>query len=297
MGLVTASGPHLLDRRAALLAEGPSAALDEVTAQLRTLLEAGEPSVRRITLDEPDDLLGRLAAGEPVHPIEGPEDLADRLAADRRCFVLEHPALPGRPLNVVWVALWRGVAGDVAAILDREAPTDDPASADTAVFYSIWSAEPGARGMPGGRRLLEGAVEALRAELPGLQTFVTLSPIPGFRRWWEAQHPDRADADELPADDSLLAECARYLTIQSEPGRPLDAVARFHLRNGARLLGLHRHGDTSTRGLDRSFGVMANYRYEPEDRAANRASLRAGHVAVSTEVERWRSSDLDRVNR
>jgi malonyl-CoA decarboxylase len=290
---VSAPGNDLLDRRAALLAQGPSAALDELTDELRTLLDADDTSVRRITLDEPGDVLARLAADEPVHPVDGPEDLADRLDADRRCFVLEHPALPGRPLNVVWVALWRGVAGDVAEVLDREAPTDDPAQADTTVFYSIWSAEPGARGLPGGRLLLEGAIEALRAELPRIDTFVTLSPIPGFRQWWEAEHPDA----QLPGDDALLAECVRYLSTQSEPGRPLDAVARFHLRNGARLLGLHRHGDTSSRGLERSFGLMANYRYEPEDRAANRAALRAGRVALSAELRRWRSSDLDRVSR
>lgn len=279
---VTSAGPDLLDRRAALLPGGASAELDEATEELRDLLSKGEASVRRITLDEPAELLARLSEGEQVHPVDGPEDLADRLDADRRCFVLEHSELPGRPLNVVWVALWSGVAGDVAEILDRSAPTRDPRTADTAVFYSIWNVEPGARGFPGGRRLLEGAVAALRDELPALGTFVTLSPIPGFRAWWDERHPG-----ERPPDEALLADCARYLVTQSEPGRPLDAVARFHLRNGARLFGLHRHGDTSRRGLDRSYGVMANYRYEPEDRAANRASLRSGRVAVSDRVEGW----------
>ena len=289
---VTTTGPELLDRRAALLRQGRSTELDEATDQLRDLLGRDDPSVRRITLDEPAEVLTRLSEGEQVHPFDGPDDLADRLDRDRRCFVLEHPQLPGRPLNVVWVALWQGVAGDVSQILDRGAPTGDPGAADTAVFYSIWNVEPGARGFPGGRRLLEGAVASLRAELPALQTFVTLSPIPGFRAWWEERHP----AQE-PPEEALLAECARYLTSQTEPGRPLDPVARFHLRNGARLLGLHRHGDTSTRGMERSLGVMANYRYEPEDRASNRDSLRAGRVAVSPEVEGWLSSDPEVTNR
>ena len=292
---VTSPGPALLARRAALLRQGPSAKLDAATEELRQLLALGEPTVRRITRGEPAELLQRLHDGEQVHPFDGPDDLADRLDEDRRCFVLEHPELPGRPLNVVWVALWRGVAGDVSEILDRSAPTDDPQAADTAVFYSIWNVEPGAQGLPGGRRLLEGAVAALRDELPGLQTFITLSPIPGFRAWWEDRHPgqeprgsdpegeDGGDAD--PEVEELLGECARYLTTQREPGRPIDPVARFHLRNGARLYGLHRHGDTSARGQERSFGIMANYRYEPEDRAANRASLRSGRVALSAAVE------------
>ena len=289
---VTNTGSDLLDRRAALLRQGRSAELDAVTEDLRALLDGAEHSVRRVTPAEPADVLQRLAEREQVHPMDGRADLADRLDEDRRCFVLEHPALPGRPLNVVWVALWHGVAGDVAQVLDRTAPTADPVSADTAVFYSIWNVEPGAQGLPGGRRLLEGAVDALHRELPGLTAFVTLSPIPGFRAWWDAAHPGQA-----PPGDALLSDCARYLTTQREPGRPIDPVARFHLRNGARLLGLHRHGDTSTRGIDRSYGVMANYRYEPEDRASNRDSLRAGRVAVSPEIERWLSSDPEVTNR
>ena len=289
----TSDAVDLLDRRAALLDEGRSAALEETTEQLRRVLEAEEPTVRRITADDSQELLERLARGEQVHPVRGPEDLADRLADDRRCYVLEHPALAGRVLNVVWVALWRGLAGDVTAILDPAAPTADPSAADTAIFYSIWNVEPGARGLPGGRPLLEGAVGALRTELPNLATFATLSPIPGFRDWWEQRHPGVSP----PADDSLLEDCARYLTLQEPTGRPIDPVARFHLRNGARLVALHRHADTSELGEERSFGIMANYRYEPEDRAANRAALRDGRVALDEQLRRRVSSDRLPTNR
>lgn len=287
-GRVRAEDPvTLLERRAALLDDGDPAELEEVTTALRAALDGDAASVRRVTADEPGDLLQRLAESEPVHPIRSPEDLADRLGEDRRCYVLEHAALPGRPSNVVWVALWQGVAGSVDAILDPAAPTLDPAAADTAVFYSIWGVEPGLRRMAGGGRLIEGAVEALRAELPGLRTFVTLSPIPGFRSWWEARHPGA----DPPGDDELLAACAEYLTTLDEEGLPLDPVARFHLGNGARLLALHRHGDRSERGARRSFGIMANYRYEPEDRAANRAELREGRVPVGDAVSGRPSRD------
>jgi malonyl-CoA decarboxylase len=273
-------GHDLLDRRAELLAHvgpGNTAELAELTEQLGALMRSGELVVRRLTGDEPGEVLDRLVAAEPVHPFRGPDDVADRLDDDRRCYVLEHASLPGRPLNIVWCALWRGVPDDLDAILDPTAPTADPTAADTAVFYSIWNVEPGLVGLPGGRTLLVGAVDALRAELPGLSTFVTLSPVPGFRDWL-GSGPRNAPAEHL------LADCARYLTTLRDDGRPLDAVARFHLGNGARLLALAPDADRSERGMDRSFGIMANYRYEPEDRAANRAALREGHVAVGDQV-------------
>jgi malonyl-CoA decarboxylase len=272
------------------MSEGPSAELERTTKALMERLSDSKPVVRRVTSAEPGDLLDRLVAAEPVHPIAGPADLADRLDEDRRCYVLEHPSLPGRPSNIVWVALWRGVASSMADLLDRSAPTLDPHSADTAVFYSIWGVEPGLVGYPGGERLITGAVEVLQAELPGLGTFVTLSPVPGFREWWEQNSPDQStdgSGGSRPAatsDGELLGGCARYLTSLDGRGRPLDPVARFHLRNGARLLRLHRHGDVSDRGLARSYGIMANYRYQPEDRAANRARLADGRPAVGSAI-------------
>lgn len=282
---------RLLDRRAALLRAdgiGLQDELDEVTDALRDVLGRDEPAVRRLSLADPDELIERIAAAEPVHPVSGRADLADRLDVDRRCFVLEHPALPGRPMNVVWVALWNGIAGDVAEILDPDAPTSDPRAADTAVLYSIWAAEPGLQGLPGGPQLIEGAIRALGEELPAIRSVVTLSPIPGFRQWWA--HEGGPVDDLLSDDETVLQACLRYLMSRRVDGRPLDPVARFHLGNGARLLSLQRHGDRSENGQARSWAVMANYRYVPEDRAANRAALEDGDVALGPSLSAVRST-------
>jgi malonyl-CoA decarboxylase len=287
---MTASPSDLLDQRAELLrggahGAGPGGAHDaelaRVTDTLAGLVDAEGLHARRITLDEPPEVLDRLVRDEPVHPFSGPDDVADRLADDRRCFVLELRSAPARPLNVVFCALWRGLARDLGEVLDPAAPTTDPADADSAIFYSIWNVEPGWVGLPGGRILLEAAIEQLRAELPALTTFATLSPIPGFARW------DRGRVDAArPGGDDPLRRCAEYLTSTRADGRPLDAVARFHLGNGARLLALTEGSDRSERGMSRSMGIMATYRYEPEDRHANRAALAAGHPAVGDEVAR-----------
>jgi malonyl-CoA decarboxylase len=277
----------LVDRRAELLADGRSPTdaeeLDELTSSLRTALDSAAPTVRCVTLGDDPALLERLRRDEAVHPAGSAAEFERRFARDRRCVVLEHPELPGRALNVVFCALWHGLARDLAPVLDPRRPIDDPARADTAIFYSIWNVEPGLAGLPGGRQLLERTVELLSEELPGLRTFATLSPIPGLRRW-------TTDREDLPAIDAagddrpLLQAAARYLVERRQDGRPLDPVARFHLGNGARLVALDADADLSDDGVQRSFGVMANYRYAPEDRAANRAALERGEPALGDEV-------------
>ncbi|MFN7151053.1 MAG: malonyl-CoA decarboxylase domain-containing protein, partial [Microthrixaceae bacterium] len=106
---MTASPSDLLDQRAALLRAGAhdaeqgaanDAELRRVTDTLAGLVDAEGLRIRRITLDEPPEVLGRLVDAEPVHPFSGPDDVADRLAEDRRCFVLELRSAPARPLNV-----------------------------------------------------------------------------------------------------------------------------------------------------------------------------------------------------
>jgi malonyl-CoA decarboxylase len=300
VGVPTLDLTDLVDRRAELLATSRDAdagaeldpRLAELTDSLRDALAGRDAQVRRVRLDEPGDLVERLADAEPVHPFAGPEDLADRLDDDRRCFVLEHPLLPGRPLNVVWVALCQGIPDDLSAILDPVAPTADPRTADTAAFYSIWNVEPGLVGLPGGRSLLGGVVDALRAELPGLGTFVTLSPIPGFRTWWTDSRRAEVSSAAAPSRDELLRSCADYLTTFESPGRLLDPVARFHMGNGARLLRVVPDADRSERGMQRSWGAMANYRYEPEDRPANVRSLERDRPAVGSQVDELLTTEM-----
>jgi len=92
-------------------------------------------------------------------------------------------------------------------------------------------------------------VEDLSRELPQLTTFVTLSPVPGLRRWLDAEGlaPGTAEAQRQMA--------ARYLLTATRPsGRPKDPVARFHLRNGAMLRDIHAGADTSERGMAQSGG-------------------------------------------
>jgi malonyl-CoA decarboxylase len=262
--------------------------------------------LRRIDWNTPAAVLEKLLVYEAVHEIEGWTDLRRRLAADRRCFAFFHPALPGEPLIFVEVALVQGLAGAVGPLLapdtDTQAQEARAKAADTAIFYSISNCQEGLRGVSFGNFLIKQVVEELKLELPRIEQFSTLSPVPGFRRWLDHNAPEldtKLDLEAL-ADDatwetqaasaafeaSLTHFCARYLT-ESVPGHgPSDPVARFHLGNGARLERINWRGNVSPRGLLESYGIMVNYLYDPDTIEANHEAFATGGVvARSAEVE------------
>ncbi|CAO4369835.1 unnamed protein product [Caenorhabditis nigoni] len=60
----------------------------------------------------------------------------------------------------------------------------------------------------------------------------------------------------------LMYACAHYLCNAKRNGMALNSVANFHIRNGAELYRMNWNGDTSHRGINNSFGIMVNYRYD-----------------------------------
>jgi malonyl-CoA decarboxylase len=276
----------------------------ELKAQLGTLFDVGLLELRRITWDAPAALLEKLIEYEAVHAIGSWADLKNRLDSDRRCYAFFHPAMPNEPLVFVEIALTMGIACELAPLLDAHAPELDPAHADTALFYSISNCQPGLAGVNLGTALIKQVVEELRHDLPHLQRFATLSPIPGYRAWLDTTlhegdlrahegellpaAPERvlariADAD-WDADEAiqpaLEALCARYLTTTRD-ARALDPVANFHLANGALIERINWLADPSRIGRDQSATLMANYVYEP-DRIAARADAYMGRGEIAT---------------
>jgi hypothetical protein len=63
---------------------------------------------------------------------------------------------------------------------------------------------------------------------------------------------------------------ARYVLLEKHRNKPLDAVARFHVGNGAQLYRINVGADLSAKGWRNSFGCMVNYRYLLEDLHQNR---------------------------
>ncbi|MBP8830870.1 MAG: malonyl-CoA decarboxylase family protein, partial [Acidovorax sp.] len=84
----------------------------------------------------------------------------------------------------------------------------------------------------------------------------------------------------------MLMECAAYyLGRELQDGKPVDAVARFHLGNGARVERINWAGDPSAKGMKQSFGLMVNYLYDLKRIDKHRNLLAQGKVPVSGDID------------
>ena len=290
--------------------------LAPVDADFRHLLGSwfnrGFLTLQRIDWSTPAHILEKIIRYEAVHEITSWDDLRLRLEPpDRRCFAFFHPALSGEPLIFVEVALTNDVPSSIAPLLKPARTPVVPDRATTAVFYSISNCQPGLRGISFGNFLIKQVAEDLKRELPTLNTFVTLSPLPGFCRWLSSirgehigsaaetalplalDEVDRPNWHETPSRalrDALSLAAVRYLfDAKDAAGKPLDRVARFHLGNGARLERLDWMGDSGDKGLAQGAGFMVNYLYDLAAVERNHeAFANHGEIVASSEVHRLR---------
>ena len=216
--------------------------------------------LRPISWQSPANILEKIIAYEAVHAINNWDELRRRLApADRRCFAFFHPAMADEPLIFVEVALTKGIPSSIQSVLESDRSETPPKQADTAVFYSISNCQTGLAGISFGNSLIKQVVTDLSRSLPNLKNFVTLSPLPGFRKW--AKSCDREE--ELLVSEQARALAAEYLLFAKGKGSlPLDPVARFHLGNGALIEAIHSQADLSDNGVAQSGSVMVNYLYD-----------------------------------
>jgi malonyl-CoA decarboxylase len=260
--------------------------------------------LRRIDWRTPAIVLEKIIQYEAVHEINGWDDLRQRVEApDRRLYAFFHPSLVDEPLIFVEVALTAELPDAVTGILDPLREMLAPDAASVATFYAISNCQVGLRGVSFGSFLIKQVVEDLKAELPGLKTFTTLSPIPGLRAWLDSEGGYQGDElvrrlsaaipenwPELGTPEQLrLREMAAdYFINQKRPdGQPIDPVARFHLGNGARLERINVDGDLSANGIEHSYGLMVNYVYDLGQIEANHeAYANSAEIATSAQVRK-----------
>ncbi len=262
--------------------------------------------LRRIDWSTPASILEKIIRYEGVHKIRDWDDLRRRIdPPDRRCYAFFHPALVDEPLIFVEVALTREIPAAIAPILSNRREAVVPERANTAVFYSITNCQRGLAGVTFGHFLIKQVVEEVSREIPRISTLVTLSPAPNFAEWLKRERAnaaspalDEEDRAALAALDHAhwwrqpdLVETIRapllraaawyYVRARNGRGLPVDAVARFHLGNGARLERLDWPADTSDRALEQSYGLMVNYLYDLDYIEENHEAYAQQHAVVA----------------
>jgi len=277
--------------------------------------------LRRIDWSTPAIVLDKIIRYEAVHEISDWDDLRRRIdPSDRRCYAFFHPALVDDPLIFVEVALTRDIPDAIAPILSPGREVMDTDKTRTAVFYSISNCQRGLAGVSFGSFLIKQVVEEICREMPKLSTFVTLSPVTNFTAWLARERGQENSAALSEADkalfavlddpnwwrdertaaglkDPLMRAAAWYfLRARTERGLPVDAVARFHLGNGARLERINWLADTSDKAIAQAHGLMVNYQYDLDDIETNHeAYAETRTVAASSAVQRLLRPPLELV--
>lgn len=139
--------------------------------------------------------------------------------------------LPAKPLVFVEVVLTAAVPVSITRPLSEDRTPLEAEDAKEAVFYSISNFQAGLAGVGFGNLLNKQVVSELCLSFPKLEH--------------SAPDPD------------IRAMAARYLLrVKRNDGLPMDAVARFHLGNGAEVHDNHAGADPSANGRIQSSGVM-----------------------------------------
>jgi hypothetical protein len=206
----------------------------DIQTILTSLFRPGVLNLQQIKYDKtPASIIEQIAFKEAVHPLQSLNDLRMRLGPGRRCYAFFHPALRDSPLVFVHVALLQSIPESMNDLQEGTQRivngTDLEAEATCATFYSITNAEPGLVGVDLGNHLIKSVVQVLKEEIPTLETFCTLSPIPNFRQWLEEKIDRTAYSDKFAnADLFTPSDLQKVLSLfPTAKDSPLGALLQF----------------------------------------------------------------------
>ena len=203
----------------------------DLVSLLESWFQDGFLFLEEITLDSPYRQIELIKRGDMVHPMTNLEEVSKRLGRDRRCFALYHRAMPEEPVVFIEVALTKGVARSIQAILDSDTDQDeDRGRPDTAVFYSINNTQNGLAGLGLGKVLIFQVVDFLKKDAPDIRNFCTLSPMPGFwKRYLKPLLEDRSEGIEMDMEgvEKLFDKRSRALIEEEFAAQTGGARAEF----------------------------------------------------------------------
>ena len=176
-------------------------------------------SLKRITFETSSgNILERVARGEAVHSVRSLSELKRRLHNGRRCFGLFHHALPDEPLAFVHIALTERLSKSIKDI-DQAAELNEPTCA---MFYSVNSPHSSLSGLDLAEAVIKRAAAELQMQHPTLKIFSTLSPIPGFLKWFE--ECVKSESLKLPAVHLSSLQRAYLISKENEAGNDISDV-------------------------------------------------------------------------
>jgi hypothetical protein len=215
--------------------DGLEALEEDISHLLDRWCQHGLLYLEEIDLKSPYRTVRFLKERELVHPMVSLDEMGRRLGEDRMCFALYHAVMPEEPVVFIEVALCRGLVRSIDDVIGLSPAARTPVrSPDTAIFYSINNTQNGLAGLGLGQALIVRVTEALRERRPSLETFATLSPIPGF--WPRYLKPilegrgtgfalDRDGVVDLLGAKAGEAVCARSAELGGSAEDPASALA------------------------------------------------------------------------
>lgn len=173
---------------------------------------------------------------DPVHALTEQRNVERRCRFDRNIFFWVENDVPTAVLCVAYI---NGLTDNIDDILDANSTVCLDAS--HAIFYSVFRTDKPTGIQNTGAKLIREAAQWIKANMPQIKNYVTMSPIPNL----SAHFP------EPPSIEAVM----EFLQAQKDP------VAKFHIRNGARVLRVIPNADLSERRKAQSYSNMVNYDY------------------------------------
>ena len=284
--------------------------LDEDFRHLfRSWFNPGFLRLERITWDTKAAVLERIISYEKVHKIKDMTDLKRRLEEDRRFYAYFHPVLPDEPLIFVQVAFTQGLGNSVQDLI-KPMMANEP-KADTATFYSISNCQQGLMRVTLGNFLIKRVVYEIQQENPKIKHFGTLSPLPGFAEWVNYLEENKLRSilgnedyekvkflrsTDIKIGDTRIIEhkkiikklTVHYLIKEKVNNKPVNAVTRFHLGNGASIENIVINANVSDYGYQESFGIMVNYIYHLDKlEKIHEDYISNNHISYSEKIKKY----------
>jgi malonyl-CoA decarboxylase len=175
---------------------------------------------------------------DPVHAFTETRTLFRRTKSDRDIFYWMENDVPAAVLCVAYTV---GLPDTISQILDNTSEIVDIAESTHAIFYTVFKTDAPTEVQNPGAKLIRSAAKWIKDNVPSITDFVTMSPVPALTQHFT--NPPTRD------------EVAEFINSHKDP------VAKFHLRNGAKLRRVIECADNSERRTTQSFGIMVNYDY------------------------------------